>query len=56
MPIVIGEIGWPTVGSKNANAELAKEFNQGLISHFMNDDGTPMRRGTKNRCLLVQFV
>ncbi|ONK61231.1 uncharacterized protein A4U43_C08F27570 [Asparagus officinalis] len=45
MPIVIGEIGWPTDGGMHANVELAREFNQGLINHVLSGQGTPMRRG-----------
>ncbi|PKA62418.1 Glucan endo-1,3-beta-glucosidase 8 [Apostasia shenzhenica] len=45
LPVVVGEVGWPTDGDKNANVELAKAFNQGLIAHVLSGKGTPMRRG-----------
>ncbi|KAJ4844355.1 hypothetical protein Tsubulata_025257 [Turnera subulata] len=43
LPIIIGEIGWPTDGDRNANIELARRFNQGFMSHIAAGQGTPMR-------------
>ncbi|WCJ28222.1 O-Glycosyl hydrolases family 17 protein [Euphorbia peplus] len=43
MPIVIGEIGWPTDGSISANLSAARAFNQGLINHVIRNQGTPLR-------------
>ncbi|XP_077215403.1 glucan endo-1,3-beta-glucosidase 8-like [Tasmannia lanceolata] len=45
MPIIIGEIGWPTDGDKNANSNNAKRFNQGLVRHVLSGKGTPVRKG-----------
>ncbi|KAI4377746.1 hypothetical protein MLD38_015324 [Melastoma candidum] len=45
MDIIVGEIGWPTDGNKNANTENAQKFNQGLLKHLMTGDGTPARKG-----------
>lgn len=45
LPIVIGEIGWPTDGDRNANNEYARRFNQGFMSHISGGKGTPMRPG-----------
>ncbi|XP_057517133.1 glucan endo-1,3-beta-glucosidase 6 [Amaranthus tricolor] len=45
MPIIVGEIGWPTDGDMNANVKLAQRFNQGFMSHIANGKGTPMRPG-----------
>ncbi|KAF7083464.1 hypothetical protein CFC21_087251 [Triticum aestivum] len=45
LPIVIGEIGWPTDGDMNANAQLAQRFNQGFMTHIATGQGTPMRPG-----------
>ncbi|KAK8682895.1 hypothetical protein V6N13_038975 [Hibiscus sabdariffa] len=45
MEIIVGEVGWPTDGDKNANAKNAKRFNQGLIKHALSGDGTPARKG-----------
>ncbi|RAL37253.1 hypothetical protein DM860_004175 [Cuscuta australis] len=43
--VVIGEVGWPTDGDENANAQNAMRFNQGLIRHALSGEGTPIRRG-----------
>ncbi|KAJ4836703.1 hypothetical protein Tsubulata_014865 [Turnera subulata] len=45
MPIVIGEIGWPTDGAPGANLTAARVFNQGLIYHILSNKGTPLRPG-----------
>ncbi|XP_073303779.1 glucan endo-1,3-beta-glucosidase 5-like [Primulina huaijiensis] len=41
LTIVVGEIGWPTDGDRNANIASAQRFNQGFMSHM--NKGTPMR-------------
>lgn len=46
MPIVIGEIGWPTDGAMSANLTAARVFNQGLINHVLSNKGTPLRPGS----------
>lgn len=46
MPIIVGEVGWPTDGDKNANIQNAKRFNQGLLKHALSGNGTPARKGT----------
>ncbi|KNA06927.1 hypothetical protein SOVF_176590 [Spinacia oleracea] len=45
MPIVIGEVGWPTDGAIGANLTAARAFNQGLINHVLSNKGTPLRPG-----------
>lgn len=45
MPIVIGEVGWPTDGAPSANLTAAKAFNQGLVKHVLSNKGTPLRPG-----------
>lgn len=45
MPIVIGEVGWPTDGALSANLTAARAFNQGLINHVLSNRGTPLRPG-----------
>ncbi|KAK8358024.1 hypothetical protein V6Z12_A05G453200 [Gossypium hirsutum] len=45
LPIIVGEIGWPTDGDRNANTEYARRFNQGFMSHISGGRGTPMRPG-----------
>ncbi|KAL0338825.1 UNVERIFIED_CONTAM: Glucan endo-1,3-beta-glucosidase 5 [Sesamum angustifolium] len=43
MPIIIGEVGWPTDGDRNANNQLARRFNQGLLDRINQGRGTPKR-------------
>ncbi|KAL5572270.1 hypothetical protein UlMin_021867 [Ulmus minor] len=43
MPVIIGEMGWPTDGDPSANIELARRFNQGLIDRIIKGQGTPKR-------------
>ncbi|KAK2645778.1 hypothetical protein Ddye_020973 [Dipteronia dyeriana] len=45
MHIIVGEVGWPTDGDKNANIRNAKRFNQGLLRHALSGSGTPARKG-----------
>ncbi|KAK9053887.1 hypothetical protein SSX86_024962 [Deinandra increscens subsp. villosa] len=44
MPIIVGEIGWPTDGDLNANIQYARKFNQGLLSRINQGQGTPKRK------------
>ncbi|RWW04685.1 hypothetical protein BHE74_00021667 [Ensete ventricosum] len=45
LPIIVGEIGWPTDGDMNANVQYAQKFNQGFMNHISSGQGTPMRAG-----------
>lgn len=45
LPVIIGEIGWPTDGDMNANVQYAQKFNQGFMRHIATGLGTPMRPG-----------
>lgn len=45
MPVIVGEMGWPTDGDRNANNEYAQRFNQGFMSRISGGKGTPMRPG-----------
>lgn len=42
---MVGEIGWPTDGNKNANNYNAKRFYQGLLKKMVHKKGTPLRPG-----------
>ncbi|KAI3724935.1 hypothetical protein L1987_64703 [Smallanthus sonchifolius] len=44
MPIIVGEIGWPTDGDVNANIQYARKFNQGLFNRIIQGQGTPKRK------------
>ncbi|XP_074270179.1 glucan endo-1,3-beta-glucosidase 5 [Silene latifolia] len=46
MPILIGEVGWPTDGAISANITAARAFNQGLVNHLLSNKGTPLRPGS----------
>ncbi|TXG61752.1 hypothetical protein EZV62_013115 [Acer yangbiense] len=43
LPVIIGEVGWPTDGDPNANLVYAQRFNQGLIDRINQGKGTPKR-------------
>lgn len=43
MSIIVGEIGWPTDGDRNANPTNAQRFNQGFMNRVLAGKGTPMR-------------
>lgn len=45
MKIIVGEVGWPTDGNRNANPQNAKRFNQGFLEHALIGKGTPAREG-----------
>lgn len=44
MPVIVGEVGWPTDGDPNANSVNARRFNQALIDRIVQGQGTPKRR------------
>ncbi|KDP33989.1 hypothetical protein JCGZ_07560 [Jatropha curcas] len=44
MPVIIGEVGWPTDGDPSANAVYAQRFNQGLLNRIFQGQGTPKRK------------
>ncbi|KAL8160098.1 hypothetical protein V2J09_001635 [Rumex salicifolius] len=43
LPVIVGEVGWPTDADPNANNANAKRFNQGLINRIIQGKGTPKR-------------
>lgn len=43
--IIVGEVGWPTDGDKNANSGLALRFYNGLMPRLAVGKGTPLRPG-----------
>lgn len=45
LPILVGEVGWPTDGDKNANNGYAERFYTGLLRRLAAKQGTPMRPG-----------
>ncbi|KAF8377210.1 hypothetical protein HHK36_030583 [Tetracentron sinense] len=45
MKIIVGEIGWPTDGDKNANVQFAQKFYDGFMKKMASNKGTPLRPG-----------
>ncbi|XP_019435171.1 PREDICTED: glucan endo-1,3-beta-glucosidase 8-like [Lupinus angustifolius] len=45
LPILVGEVGWPTDGDKNANDGNALRFYKGLLPRLAANQGTPLRPG-----------
>lgn len=45
LPIVVGEVGWPTDGDKNANINNALRFYRGLLPKLASNRGTLVRPG-----------
>ncbi|KAI3441081.1 Glucan endo-1, partial [Psidium guajava] len=45
LKIIVGEVGWPTDGDKNANVKLAKRFYDGFFKKMAANKGTPLRPG-----------
>ncbi|WOL15286.1 glucan endo-1,3-beta-glucosidase 8-like [Canna indica] len=43
LPIIVGEVGWPTNGDANANAAYAERFYGGLMKRLAATQGTPRR-------------
>ncbi|GKV07391.1 hypothetical protein SLEP1_g19174 [Rubroshorea leprosula] len=44
--ILVGEVGWPTDGDKNANIGNAYRFYNGLLPRLAANRGTPLRPGS----------
>jgi len=45
LPIIVGEIGWPTDGFPSANIQFAQSFMSQLVNHMLSGTGTPLRPG-----------
>ncbi|XP_052172506.1 glucan endo-1,3-beta-glucosidase 8-like [Diospyros lotus] len=45
MAVMVGEVGWPTDGDKNANSNYAYRFYNGLLPRLAANKGTPLRPG-----------
>ncbi|CAO2822051.1 unnamed protein product [Amaranthus hypochondriacus] len=46
LPIIVGEVGWPTDGDVNANINNAIRFYRGLLPRIAANTGTPLRPGS----------
>ncbi|CAA6666246.1 unnamed protein product [Spirodela intermedia] len=45
LKIIVGEVGWPTDGDKNANPVNARRFYAGMLRKLTGKKGTPLRPG-----------
>lgn len=45
LTVLVGEVGWPTDGDKNANSNYAYRFYNGLLPRLAANKGTPLRPG-----------
>lgn len=43
MPVIVGEVGWPTDGDKNGKSSYAQRFYTGLLKRLAAKQGTPLR-------------
>ncbi|KAH1047547.1 hypothetical protein J1N35_038331 [Gossypium stocksii] len=43
IPIIVGEVGWPTDGNIYATTKNAKRFYDGLLKRMAKNEGTPLR-------------
>ncbi|CAM0909015.1 unnamed protein product [Alopecurus aequalis] len=55
LKVVVGEVGWPTDGNKNANAKLARRFYDGLLEKLAKNQGTHLRPGKMDVYLFGLF-
>ncbi|XP_050380348.1 glucan endo-1,3-beta-glucosidase 8-like [Argentina anserina] len=55
LEIVIGEVGWPTDGDKDANVKLAQKFYDGLFKKLAKGEGSPLRKGSVEVYLFSLF-
>lgn len=53
--IMVGEVGWPTDGDKNANPNNAKRFYQGFLKKLASKKGTPLHQGPIEAYLFSLF-
>lgn len=55
LKIIIGEVGWPTDGDKNANLKNAQNFYDGFFKKMASNKGTPLRHGPMDVYLFGLF-
>ncbi|NP_001140660.1 Glucan endo-1,3-beta-glucosidase 8 isoform 1 precursor [Zea mays] len=56
LPVMIGEVGWPTDGDRHATAALAERFYAGLLQRLAARRGTPLRPGARIEAYLFGLV
>ncbi|KAL6225331.1 hypothetical protein ACLB2K_004181 [Fragaria x ananassa] len=55
LEIIIGEVGWPTDGGRDANVKLAQKFYDGLFKKLAKGQGSPLRKGSVEVYLFSLF-
>ncbi|KAH7661549.1 Glycoside hydrolase family 17 protein [Dioscorea alata] len=56
LPIIVGEVGWPTDGDINAKASYAERFYNGLLKRLAANQGTPLRPNTNIEVYLFGLI
>ncbi|CAO2144518.1 unnamed protein product [Urochloa humidicola] len=56
LPVMIGEVGWPTDGDKHATAAMAERFYTGLLRRLAARKGTPLRPGVRIEAYLFGLI
>ncbi|TVU24971.1 hypothetical protein EJB05_27443 [Eragrostis curvula] len=56
LPVVIGEVGWPTDGDRRATPALARRFYGGLLRRLAARRGTPLRPGARIEAYLFGLI
>ncbi|CAN6372536.1 unnamed protein product [Urochloa humidicola] len=56
LPVMIGEVGWPTDGDKHATSAMAERFYSGLLRRLAARKGTPLRPGARIEVYLFGLI
>ncbi|KAL6654041.1 hypothetical protein ACP70R_007506 [Stipagrostis hirtigluma subsp. patula] len=56
LPVVIGEVGWPTDGDRYATPAYAERFYRGLLRRLAARQGTPLRPGARVEAYLFGLL
>lgn len=56
LPIIVGEVGWPTDGDKNAKSTYAQRFYNGLLKRLAAKQGTPLRPNQYIEVYLFELI
>ncbi|PAN45838.1 hypothetical protein PAHAL_9G146200 [Panicum hallii] len=56
LPVVVGEVGWPTDGDKHATAAYAQKFYAGLLRKLAAKAGTPLRQSQYIEVYLFSLI
>ncbi|KAL6893593.1 hypothetical protein ACP4OV_007691 [Aristida adscensionis] len=56
LPVIVGEVGWPTDGDKHATPAYAERFYAGLLRKLAANAGTPLRPGQYIEVYLFSLI